>query len=120
MTRSELISRVRTHFPDLTDQDVEAAVSAILSAIAQTLAQGARVELRGFGAFTVNYHPPRSGRNPTTRVKVSVPAKYAPNFKPARELRERVNSAVSGAKPGVGQESRKPKRLKTVAYVSQK
>lgn len=91
MTRSELISRLASRFPQLTQQDANDSVIAILEAISEKLAAGGRVEIRGFGSFSVHGRPPRVGRNPKTGEKVMVPAKYVPHFKPGVEMRERVN-----------------------------
>ncbi len=91
MTRSELIETLSERFLQLTKSDVELAVMEILNAMQLALAQGSRIEVRGFGSFSLNYRPPRQGRNPKTGVQVSIPAKYVPHFKPGKELRERVD-----------------------------
>jgi integration host factor subunit beta len=100
MLRTELIARLASHFPALTVKDAEAVVSVIVTAMIDRLADGAggRVEIRGFGAFTTNYRPPRIGRNPKTAEPVPVPAKFVPHFKPGRELRTRVAAAAQGEK----------------------
>lgn len=90
MTRSELISRLASQFPQFTRSDVEASVKSILDAISDRLGSGGRVEVRGFGSFTVNTRPPRIGRNPKTGKIVSVPEKLAPHFRSGMQLRERV------------------------------
>lgn len=90
MTRSELIAALAQRFPQLVQKDAELAVSEILSAITQALSKGQRVEIRGFGSFALNYRPSRTGRNPKTGEKVSVPGKHVPHFKAGKELRERV------------------------------
>lgn len=90
MTRSELIIRLDAHFPQLTTKDAELSVKAILDALSEALAKGNRIEIRGFGSFTLNYRPPRNGRNPKTGETVPVPAKRVPHFTPGKELRERV------------------------------
>lgn len=90
MTRAELIQQLASIHPQLTTKDVELAVRTILDGMSRTLARGGRVEIRGFGSFGINYRPARKGRNPKTGVAVMVPAKYAPHFKPSKELRERV------------------------------
>ncbi len=90
MTRSELIAALAQRFPQLVQKDAEMAVAEILGAIASALAAGNRVEIRGFGSFSLNYRPPRTGRNPKTGEKVAVPGKYVPYFKAGKELRERV------------------------------
>lgn len=94
MTKSELIARLAERFPQLVAKDAELSVKVILDALSETLAQGSRIEIRGFGSFALNYRPPRIGRNPKTGEKVGVPAKYVPHFKAGKELRERVDQAV--------------------------
>jgi len=94
MTRSELIANLALRFPQLVRPDAEQAVGEILDAIARTLAEGDRVEIRGFGSFALNYRPPRLGRNPKTGEQVPVPEKYVPHFKPGKELRELVLQAA--------------------------
>ncbi len=91
MTRSELIEALAQRFPKLMKADADMAVSEILGAIGQTLARGHRIEIRGFGSFSLNYRPPRIGRNPKTAESVSVPAKRVPHFKAGKELRELVS-----------------------------
>lgn len=91
MTRSELIKRIATAFPQLTVKDVEMSVSLILEAISAKLGEGNRVEIRGFGSFGINVRPPRVGRNPKSGTKVYVLAKAVPHFKAGKELRLRVN-----------------------------
>lgn len=94
MTKSELIARLAERFPQLVAKDAELSVKVILDALSEALAQGSRIEIRGFGSFALNYRPPRIGRNPKTGEKVGVPAKYVPHFKAGKELRERVDQAV--------------------------
>ena len=91
MTRSELIQRLTTKFSQLTIADAEASVIAILDGMANTLAQGGRIEVRGFGTFKLNYKPPRAGRNPKTGERVHVPERFTPHFKAGKELRESLN-----------------------------
>ncbi len=91
MTRSQLIVRLAARFPQLTLVDAEMATKAILDGISARLAVGGRVEIRGFGSFHISVRPPRLGRNPKTGVKVPVPTKAVPHFKPGKELREGVN-----------------------------
>ena len=91
MTRSDLIDRLAYLHPKLQSKDAEMVVRVILDAMADTLARGDRVEIRGFGSFALNYRPPRNGRNPKTGGRVEVPAKYVPHFKVGKELRERVD-----------------------------
>ena len=91
MTRSDLIDRLIVMYPKLQAKDVEMAVRVIFDSMADSLARGERVELRGFGSFALNYRPARNGRNPKTGEPVKVPAKYTPHFKAGKELRERVD-----------------------------
>ena len=90
MTRSDLIAALASRFPKLMVKDAEIAVKEILDAIEYSLAQGNRVEIRGFGCFSLNYHPARTGRNPKSGEKVNVAPKYVPHFKAGKEMRERV------------------------------
>ena len=91
MTRSELILRLTELFPQLMAKDTELAVRVILDTLSEKLAQGNRIEIRGFGSFAVNYRPHRVGRNPKSGEPVQVPAKYVPHFKAGKELREKVD-----------------------------
>ncbi|OIQ92607.1 integration host factor subunit beta [mine drainage metagenome] len=93
MTRAELIQRLAAKFPQLTLADVDISVKAILDAIGNHLSDGGRVEIRGFGVFSLNYKPPRRGRNPKTGEIVAVPAKYMPHFKPGREMKSVVSDS---------------------------
>ena len=93
MTKSELIERIARKQPQLVYRDVETAVKSILEHMAEHLATSGRIEIRGFGSFSLHYRPERVGRNPKTGAGVSLPAKYVPHFKPGKELRERVNRA---------------------------
>jgi len=92
MTKSELIARLATRYPQLVAKDAELAVKMILDAMTKSLTQGQRIEIRGFGSFGLNYRPPRVGRNPKSGEKVKVPAKNVPHFKAGKELRERVDA----------------------------
>jgi integration host factor subunit beta len=96
MTKSELIERFAKHYPHLVMKDAEVVVQAILDAMCNSLTRGQRVEIRGFGAFDLNYRPPRIGRNPRSGEAVKVPAKYVPHFKPGKELRERARTKSAG------------------------
>ncbi len=91
MIRSELVQKLCEDFPDLTQREVEGVVSAIFDAITEQLANGGRVELRGFGAFSTRQRDARLGRNPRTGQAVEVDAKRVPYFKPGKEMRERLN-----------------------------
>jgi len=94
VTKSELIAQLSVRFPQLVLKDAEIAVKTILDAMSQTLCDGHRIEIRGFGSFSLNYRPPRQGRNPKTGDTVPVPAKYAPHFKAGKELRDRVDESA--------------------------
>jgi len=91
MIKSELIARLAAENPHLTHRDVERVVNVVLDGMVGALSDGGRVELRGFGAFSVRSRPARAGRNPRTGESVSVPAKHVPFFKSGKELRERLN-----------------------------
>ena len=91
MTRAELIERLAGLHPQLRISDAELAVKVILEALSNSLAEGGRSEIRGFGSFQLNYRPPRNGRNPKTGEPVKIPAKYALHFKAGKELRTRVD-----------------------------
>ncbi|WP_273462887.1 integration host factor subunit beta [Sandarakinorhabdus limnophila] len=91
MIRSELVAVVAEQNPHLTIKDVERIVATIFDEITDALAQGRRVELRGFGALSTRDRDPRTGRNPRTGAAVKVDAKKVPYFKPGKELRERLN-----------------------------
>ena len=93
MIRSELVARLAAENPHLTLKVLERVVGVILDRIEGTLSQGGRVELRGFGAFSVRERPARSGRNPRTGRSVDVRAKAVPFFKSGKELRERLNAS---------------------------
>lgn len=95
MTKSELIERLAERFSHLPAKDVEAAVKEVLEMMAQNLSKGDRIEIRGFGSFSLHYRAPRVGRNPKTGESVELTGKYVPHFKPGKELRERVNSLVA-------------------------
>ena len=94
MTKSELIEKLALKQTHLSYRDVEFAVKAVIEHMAQSLARGERIEIRGFGSFSLHHRPPRVGRNPKSGEAVPLPAKYVPHFKPGKELRERVNSAA--------------------------
>jgi integration host factor subunit beta len=92
MIKSELIAALAAENTHLTQKDVERVVSVILERVASTLESGGRVELRGFGAFSVRSRPARPGRNPKTGEPVEVKAKHVPFFKSGKELRARLNA----------------------------
>lgn len=95
MTKSELIERISKKQPHLPYKDVELSVKTLIEQMAQKLATGNRIEIRGFGSFSLHFRPPRIGRNPKTGEAVALSGKYVPHFKPGKELRERVNNVGS-------------------------
>lgn len=101
MTKSELMARLADVFAeknsesDLQSKDIEYGVKVLVDKMTRALAQGQRIEIRGFGSFDLNHRPPRLGRNPKTGEKVEVPAKRVPHFKPGKELRERVDLSLN-------------------------
>ena len=97
MTKSELIERIVTHQGQLSSKDVELAIKTMLEQMSQALSTGDRIEIRGFGSFSLHFRPPRLGRNPKTGDSVALPGKYVPHFKPGKELRDRVNAGDSSS-----------------------
>lgn len=97
MTKSELIEALSRQQGHLKSDDVELAVKAMLEQMSRALAEGDRIEIRGFGSFSLHYRPPRVGRNPKTGDSVPLPGKHVPHFKPGKELRERVNNSLGGS-----------------------
>jgi integration host factor subunit beta len=93
MMKSELIEILAEQQSHLAYKDVELAVRCILEQMSGALAAGDRIEIRGFGSFSLHYRPPRIGRNPKTGDSVALSGKYVPHFKPGKELRDRVNEA---------------------------
>ena len=91
MIKSELVQRIATQNPHLYQRDIENIINAILDEVVGALGRGDRVELRGFGAFSVKNRPARVGRNPRTGEQVDVGEKYVPQFKAGKEIRERLN-----------------------------
>ena len=95
VTKSELMEVLSRKQPQLAYKDIELAVKTILEQMTQSLATGDRIEIRGFGSFSLHYRPPRMGRNPKTGDPVPLSGKYVPHFKPGKELRERVNASAN-------------------------
>lgn len=91
MTKSELIEKIAAVQRQLSSKDVELAVKMVLDHMADALAAGERIEIRGFGSFSLHYRAPRLGRNPKSGEKVELEGKFVPHFKPGKELRDRVN-----------------------------
>jgi len=99
MIKSQLVARLTQRYPHLYHRDVKRIVSTVLNEISDALAKGHRVELRGFGAFSVKSRPARTGRNPRTGASVTVEEKKAPFFRTGKELRERLNRALGNSPP---------------------
>lgn len=93
MMKSRLIETLAEGQTHLADKDVELSVRYILECMSNALASGERIEIRGFGSFSLHYRPPRMGRNPKTGEAVALSGRYVPHFKPGKELRDRVNQA---------------------------
>ena len=91
MTRSDLVEALAQRFAQLNQRDAEFAVKAILDVMGEALVGGNRIEIRGFGSFSVTHRPPRQGRNPRSGESVSIPEKRVPHFKPGKALREAVD-----------------------------
>ena len=107
MTKSELIERIvaaqaRSSNAQLNSKDVEFAVKTMLEQMSQTLASGDRIEIRGFGSFSLHYRAPRIGRNPKTGESVGLSGKHVPHFKPGKELRDRVNASLQADSTELG------------------
>ena len=94
MTKSELLELLARRQPHLKADDVDMSVKSLLQMMGSALAVGERIEVRGFGSFSLHYRPPRTGRNPKSGEKVSVPSKWVPHFKAGKELRERVDQSI--------------------------
>ncbi|MDH5829757.1 MULTISPECIES: integration host factor subunit beta [Luteimonas] len=94
MTKSELIEILTQRQAHLKADDVDLAVKSLLEMMAGSLSQGDRIEIRGFGSFSLHFRPPRTGRNPKTGDAVALPGKHVPHFKPGKELRERVTAVI--------------------------
>ncbi|GAA6145712.1 MAG: integration host factor subunit beta [Thalassolituus sp.] len=95
MTKSELIEKIVSRQPQLSAKDVELAVKTLLDHMSQTLSTGDRIEIRGFGSFSLHYRAPRTGRNPKTGETVELQGKFVPHFKPGKELRDQVNDSMT-------------------------
>ena len=95
MTKSELIERLADQARQIPAKDLELAIEELLEQMAQTLQKGERIEIRGFGSFSLHYRAPRVGRNPKTGETVELDGKYVPHFKPGKELRERVDASIA-------------------------
>lgn len=98
MTKSELIEQLAEQQVHLPHKDIELAVKCILENMSRALSTGERIEIRGFGSFSLHYRPPRTGRNPKNGESVELAGKYVPHFKPGKELRIRVDEAKNDYK----------------------
>ena len=98
MTRSDLVEELAARFGQLTQRDAELAVKTILDAMSDALARGHRIEIRGFGSFSITRRPPRIGRNPRSGESVQIPEKRVPHFKPGKALREAVDRRAASLK----------------------
>jgi len=94
MTKSELMELLAQKQTQLAYKDIELAVKTMIEQMTQSLSTGNRIEIRGFGSFSLHFRPPRMGRNPKTGDPVPLSGKHVPHFKPGKELRERVNAAM--------------------------
>ena len=92
MTKRDLIDEVNKRFPHLSRRDSEVIINAIFDSMVDALAQGDRIEIRGFGSFNLHFRPPRRAHNPKTGEKLITQPKYAAHFKPGKEMREKVNA----------------------------
>ncbi len=92
LTKSGLIDNLARSQSHLAYKDVELAVKSLIEMMSNALSMGERIEIRGFGSFSLHYRPPRVGRNPKSGEKVDLPGKYVPHFKPGKELRDRANN----------------------------
>lgn len=95
MTRSDLVEELAARFGQLTHRDAEFAVKTIIDAMSDAMVRGHRIEIRGFGSFSVSHRPPRMGRNPRNGESVAIPEKRVPHFKPGKALRESVDLRTS-------------------------
>ena len=93
LTKSDLIENLTRSQGHLAYKDVELAVKSLIEMMSGALSMGERIEIRGFGSFSLHYRPPRVGRNPKSGDKVELPGKYVPHFKPGKELRDRANNS---------------------------
>ena len=105
MTRSDLVEELANRFGQLTHRDAEFAVKAILDAMNDALVAGHRIEIRGFGSFSINRRPPRMGRNPRSGASVAIPEKRVPHFKPGKALRESVDQRTAEIVADAGRRS---------------
>lgn len=96
MNKSDLIHILSERYGHISSRDIELAVKSLVEQMSDTLSSGDRIEIRGFGSFSIRYRQPRAARNPKTGTRVELDSKYVPHFKPGKELREKVNDAARG------------------------
>ena len=94
ITKSELIEKIAQKQGHLQHKDIELSVKSMIEQMSYALSSGERIEIRGFGSFSLHFRPPRIGRNPKSGENVTLSEKYVPHFKPGKELRERVNNGL--------------------------
>ena len=94
ITKSELIEKIAQKQGHLQHKDIELSVKSMIEQMSHALSSGERIEIRGFGSFSLHFRPPRIGRNPKSGENVTLTEKYVPHFKPGKELRERVNNGL--------------------------
>ncbi len=97
LTKSELIERIFDRHPNLTNREADSAVNEVLRTMVSVMSRGVRVEIRGFGSFSLKYRAAREGRNPRTGEPVQVPAKFVPHFRAGKEIRDALNAKAFGA-----------------------
>lgn len=119
MTKSELISALAEHQPSFTLKQVERGVRALLEHMVQALAEGRRIEVRGFGSFSLHHRQARVGRNPRTGDSVDLPSKYVPHFKAGKVMRERANYKKPPKPVAKGRKGAKAKGAEAVAAVKE-
>ncbi len=111
MTKSDLIEALAENQKHLALRDVELSVKSVLERMSQSLSTGERIEIRGFGSFSLHYRPPRMGRNPKSGDAVALTGKHVPHFKPGKELRERVNALNGEGNNGSAKDEGKPDEI---------
>lgn len=93
MIKSELINKLVDKYKNIPEKDIAQSVNAVIEAMGDALCNGQRIEVRGFGSFSLHYRPPRNAHNPKTGEKVVTEAKYSPHFKPGKALKDRVDGS---------------------------
>ena len=93
--KSELVTAIAQHHSHMLEKDVELSINRLIDYLCDALAQGERIEVRGFGSFTLHHRPPRQAHNPKTGKKLVTESKYTPHFKPGKELKDRVNKHLN-------------------------